>query len=218
MCGWLGGCVTEITGLQPAPDPERVEAHLDVARGYMQLADYYHAEQAVQRALAVNRRTPWAHGLLALIQAKHGEHKKAETSFLKSLRFDAHDSGLWNNYGAFLFGRSKYKKACPVLRRATMNPEYAAQADAYENLGRCWLKLNAASQARLAFLHSVRLEEQKPLAWLELARIEYQQQHCLKAWRYYKNFTRFSAPTDSSSKLVAQLYKTCNAEQQSMNG
>ena len=137
---------------------------------------------------------------------------------MKSLRFDAHDGGLWNNYGAFLFAQSKYKQACSALRRAIEDPEYTAQADAYENLGRCWLKLDAATRAQAAFLHSVQINEQKPLAWLALARLEYQQQHCSKAWRHYENFTRFGTPTDDSSKLAAALHKTCGAEQPGMSG
>lgn len=205
----LTGCITSEGGLQPAASLDRVRAHLDVARGYIQLANYQRARIAIDRALTVNNRVARAHGLLALVQEREGDIEMAAASFRKALRLDKNDSRLWNNYGAFLFSQAKYRKACVALQRAAQDSRYERRSNVFENLGLCWLKLDAVESAQNAFSRSVNLNEQQSRSWLELAQIDYQNNACTQARNHYEHFVRTGVQTERSHLLANKISELC---------
>ena len=63
----LAGCVTESTGglPDPAPPASRVNAQLDLARGYLEQGNMERARTSLNKALEIDSRSVEAHVLLA---------------------------------------------------------------------------------------------------------------------------------------------------------
>lgn len=212
----LAGCVTEITGdaWRVASNPKRVHAHLDVARGYIRLADYQRARQAINKALAVDSRIAQAYGLRALVQEREGDVDMAAANFHKALKLDAEDSRLWNNYGTFLFAQKQYDQACAALGRAAADPGYTGRAGAFNNLGLCRLQLGMAKLAERAFQRSLLLDGQQSTPWFGLAQIAYQGSDCQQAKIYYQGFVRLGIQTASSMELGRLILASCPDDDQ----
>lgn len=218
LAAWLllVGCVTEITGdaVRIASNSKRVHAQLEVARGYIRLADYQRARQAINKALAIDSRIAQAYGLHALVQEREGDFGMAAANFQKALKLDAEDSRLWNNYGTFLFAQKQYDQACAALERAAADPGYTGRAGAFNNLGLCRLQLGMAKLAERAFRRSLLLDEQQSTSWFGLAQIAYQGRDCQQAKTYYQRFVRFGIQTASSMELGRLILASCPGGEQ----
>lgn len=206
------GCVTEHIGQsQPATKSERLQAHLNVARGYFQLADLQRARQAVERSLAIHHKSAEAYHLLALIQARQGDASTAMASFQRALKL-ASNSKIWNNYGAFLYDQKLYQKACRALARSVANEDYEGRASAFENLGHCYLQLAKTEDAKQAFHRAVLLNSAIALPRLELAAIAQQQARCAEAQQHYRAFLERSKQVPRSLLVGIMIAKSCEAE------
>ena len=133
----LAGCVRETVGGLPAPAsaPERAQAQLDLARGYLQGRDWTRAKPPLLRALQLAPSSVEARVLLGLAHEGENEAQLAEEQYRAALALDPQHAQALNNYGAFLYRQGRFQEALEPLRKLVQRPDYRLRAQAYENLG-----------------------------------------------------------------------------------
>lgn len=203
----LGGCVTESTGglPDPAPKSERVQAHLDLARGYLAQGDTDRARTPLENALEIDPNSADALVLMGVLYQRDGDTALAEESYKQALRHHPSHPQALNNYGTLLYSEGRYREAVKPLRRLVQNPDYPARAQAYENLGLTELKLNDREQAREAFERSLSLSTVQPRSSLELAYMAFKDGELAAAQGYFDAFRVQARQTPRSLCLGIEL-------------
>ncbi|HEY6597735.1 MAG TPA: tetratricopeptide repeat protein, partial [Pseudomonadales bacterium] len=108
----LAGCITtETGGAKSGTTPQRLQAFLDLARGYLEQRDYAHARPPLEQALKVDPSSAEAHVLMATVNLAEGDKQLAEREYKDALRYEPRNAMAQNNYGTFLFAEGKYKQA-----------------------------------------------------------------------------------------------------------
>jgi type IV pilus assembly protein PilF len=167
----LSGCIKTTTGGLPPPksDAKRVDAQLDLARGYLENGDLARARGPLATALDIDPDSIEAHVLYAVLYERENEPEVAEYHYKKALRTDNRNSQALNNYGGFLYRQNRYDDAVLVLRKLVEDTEYHLRAQAFENLGLAELRAGHPDKAEEAFNRAVVLNDTQPRSYLELA-------------------------------------------------
>ena len=187
---FVSGCVTESTGglPDPAPAESRAQAHLDLARGYLEQGNTERARTALNKALEIDDRSVEAYVLLGVLNAAERDWDVAEKHFKTALSISPRDAMALNNYGSFLYSRGRYPEAVRYLRILVEDTDYRARAQAYENLGLAELKVNDREAAQESFNRALQLSFSQPLSNLELAAMAYEDGRITQAAGYYDAF------------------------------
>jgi type IV pilus assembly protein PilF len=191
LCGvMLGGCVTERTGglPEPAAPSDRVQAQLDLARGYLEQGNTERARSSLNKALDINSRSVEAHVLLGVLNAAESENELAEREFRTALNIEPRNAQALNNYGSFLYSQGRFDEAVRHLKLLVRDTDYRARSQAYENLGLAELKVGDVASARESFSRALQLSFAQPVASLELAKIAYDEGDVEAANEYYDGF------------------------------
>ena len=156
-CFW--GCAASGAdgGVAHASTVTRAQAHLDLARGYLDAGNLARARGPLLRALELDPERVEAHVLAGVLYEREQEAELAERHFKIALELNPADPQALNNYGAFLYGQGRFQAALRPLCRAVRSTGYRLRAQAYENLGLTELALGRADAARLAFERALRL-------------------------------------------------------------
>jgi len=203
----LAGCVTETTGPthEPAERSKRVEAQLDLARGYLSNRDYARARAPLKRALDIDPRSVEAHVLMAVLSESDGDMRLAEEHYRTALRLDPNHAQALNNYGSFLYAEGRYHEAVDVLRKLVKDADYRARSQAYENLGLAELKVGATDKAKEAFTRALMHNFAQARSSLELADMAYADGELDAAREYYEAFRQRSTQTPRSLCLGMKI-------------
>ena len=186
-----------------AADPAR--AWLDLARGYLDGNDLARARKPLLRALQADPERVEAHVLAGVLYEREQEPELAERHFRTALELDPADPQALNNYGAFLFGKGRYREALIPLRAASRNTGYRLRAQVYENIGLTELALGRDDAARAAFERALELGGIRPRSLLALAGIHYVLNDYDVAERYYHDFVALAGETGDSLCLGLRL-------------
>ncbi|MEZ5549868.1 MAG: type IV pilus biogenesis/stability protein PilW [Pseudomonadales bacterium] len=212
----LGGCVTQSTGGLPDPGTteERVQAQLQLARGYIETGKNDQARRPLNKALRIDPKSVEAHVLLALIYEMEGENVLAEKHFKQALGYDPRNSQALNNYGSFLYARGRYSEAVDRFRVLVKDTNYRARPQAYENLGFAELRAGQTAAAKDSFSRALQLNPTQPRSSLELAQIHYDNRDLLAAQENYDAFRTQSRQTARSLCLGMKLaHRSGNTDQ-----
>jgi type IV pilus assembly protein PilF len=203
----LAGCVTTESGGLPKAKPvdERVKAHLDLARGYLEQRDVLKARRPLEQALEIDPTSVEANVLMATVLQVEGEKDLAEASYKKALRSDANDAMARNNYGSFLYAQGRYEEAHKQLLVAIQDTSYTARGQAYENLALTELKLGRPDDAEKNLQRALMLNSQQPRALLELANLYFERGTYPAAKQYYDAYTGMARQTPRSLWLGIRL-------------
>jgi type IV pilus assembly protein PilF len=212
----LGGCAgtgaPDGTRSDAAPAPERLQAHLNLAEGYLQQGDPSRAKLPLQRALEIDGRSWQAHDLMGRIYQREGEAELAEKHFRLAVRYDGRSSRVRNDYGVFLHEQGRHGDAVEQLRRAVADPDNPQRAVAYENLGLASLSAGLRTEARNAFARAVMLDERMARSLLELAQLAYVDADYEQSAAYYRRFRDLSRQTPASLWLGIRLARVTGNE------
>jgi len=203
----LNGCITTVEGTirEEAPEPQRVQAQIDLARGYLAENDFQQARRPLDRALALDNKSVEAHVLKAIVHQREEEVELAEKHYKLALRYDAADAQALNNYGGFLFSQGRTEAAAVPLRKAVKDTGYAARAQAFVNLGLVELALENVDDARSAFNRSLMLNSALARPHLELADIYYTDGNYVRAAEHYGQFRSSARQSPRSLCLGIRL-------------
>ena len=211
----LAGCVRETVGGLPAPAsaPERAQAQLDLARGYLQGRDWTRAKPPLLRALQLAPSSVEARVLLGLAHEGENEAQLAEEQYRAALALDPQHAQALNNYGAFLYRQGRFQEALEPLRKLVQRPDYRLRAQAYENLGLAELRLGRLAAAKEAFQRALQFGAAQPRSSLELANLLLSEKDYQGAERHYRNFAAAAGPTAGSLCLGLRLARAAGDEE-----
>ena len=212
----LGGCVTTETGNGPkaGTQQQRVQAYLELARGYLEKHDYVNARRPLENALKVDPSSAEAHVLLASVNLGTGDKQLADKEYREALRYEPHNAMAQNNYGTFLFAEGHYKDAAQHLKIAANDPSYARRGQAYENLGLTQLKLNQPADAEQSFVRALMLNRLQPRSAFELADLYFKAGDFTRAKQYFDSFNSMAQPTARSLWLGVRLSRVLGDQDQ----
>jgi len=203
----LTGCVTQSTGGLPGPaaPEDRVQAQLDLARGYLEQGNMERARMSLNKALEIDPRAVEVHVLLGVLNAAESEFGLAERHFEAALEIDPTNSQALNNYGSYLYGRGRYQEAVSQLRVVVKDTDYRERSQAYENLGLAELKIGEVAEARESFNRALQLSYSQPQSSLELAQMAYDEGNLVAAEEYFDGFRLQTRQTPRSLCLGMKL-------------
>jgi len=211
----IGGCVTEETGGQKsATQSQKLQAFLELARGYLEKRDYTNAKRPLEQALKVDPTSAEAHVLMASVYVADGDTQLAEREYKDALRSEPRNAMAQNNYGTFLFGEGRYKDAAQHLKIAANDPSYGRRGQAYENLGLTQLKLNQPADAEQSFLRALMLNSAQPRSALELADLYFKAGDFTRCKQYFAMFNAMARPTPRSLWLGVRLSRVLDDQDQ----
>ena len=188
------GCVTTVEGnaIEQGTNAERVKAHIQLARGYLEERNFQRARTPLEKALAIDSRSVEAHVLKAFVHQREEEWEIAEDHYKTAIRIDPKHSQALNNYGSFLYARERFDDAVKPLEQAVKDTEYQARSQAYENLGLAQLALVNTPDAKSSFERALRLNDRQLRSSLELASIYQQEGDLVAAMDHYSRFRRLT--------------------------
>lgn len=203
----VGGCVTQSTGGLPDPagPADRVQAQLDLARGYLEQGNTERARAALNKAMEIDPKAVEAHVLLGVLNAAESEWGLAERNFRTALAIAPANPQALNNYASFLYSRGRYDEAVSYLRELVQNTDYRARSQAYENLGLAELKTGEVAAAKESFARALQLSFSQPQSSLELAQIAYDEGQIGMAIQRYDGFRSQAQQTPRSLCLGMKL-------------
>jgi len=212
----IGGCVTTETGNGPkaGTQQQRLQAHLELARGYLAKSDYANARRPLENALKVDPSSAEAHVLMATVDVANGDKELADKQYRDALRYEPKNSMAQNNYGTFLFSEGRYKEAAQHLKAAANDTSYPRRAQAYENLGLTQLKLNEPADAEQSFLRALMMNKLQPRSAFELADLYFKAGDFPRAKQYFDQFNGMTQPTARSLWLGVRLSRVLGDQDQ----
>ena len=147
--------------IQACTRAEQPTADLPLGLAYLQENKPALAKYRLLLALEKSPHSEVTQDAFAYYLEKTGEIEEAEQHYLLAIRFAKHPGAAKNNYGTFLCRRKKYQHAITYFLEAAHDFYYLNTATAYENAGRCALKIPDRQQAETYFLKAKRVD---PLA------------------------------------------------------
>ena len=213
----LAGCasVTQAKLGEPAPTARRVQAQLDLARGYLENKDYARVRRPLLRALQLDPDAVQAHILAGVLYEGENEAELAERHYKRALQIDPVNPQALNNFGAFLYKQGRHEAALVPLRLAVQDTGYPRRAQAFENLGLAELRSGQVDAAQHAFKRALNLGGRQPRSSLELAEIAFIRQDYGAAERHYHDFLRNAGETERSLCLGMRLRNVPGATERS---
>ena len=183
----LGGCVTTIDGpdRKPSSQVDRLNAQLNLGRGYLRKKDYLGARAPLEKALQTDPTSPEAHVLMAILNEGEEEPELAEKQYLQALKLSPENPMAQSNYGRYLHSLGRLDEALKYLRKAVNESGYSGRALAYQNLGMAELQADNSKLAQDAFLRAVSFDSSLYSSVFELADIAFKAQDYVTSKKYY---------------------------------
>jgi type IV pilus assembly protein PilF len=211
----IGGCVTtETGGPKAATKQQKVQAYLELARGYLEKRDFTNARRPLDQALRVDPSSAEAHVLMASVYVANGDTQLAEREYKDALRYEPKNAMAQNNYGTFLFAAERYKEAVQHLKIAANDTTYGRRGQAYENLGLTQLKLNEPADAEQSFQRALMFNIQQPRSNLELADLYFKSGDFVRCKQYFDAYNTLARPSARSLWLGVRLSRVLSDQDQ----
>lgn len=186
----LAGCAGQTVSPTDKSTQGAAEAYTQLGMQYLRNGDAVNAKSAFQRASEIDKNAVSAYNGLAMAFQIEQEPVLAEQYFEKAISIAPDSAMLRNNFGAFLFSQERYPEACKQLGRATEDPFYNRRAQAFENLGRCYLLIDRSDAAEHAFERSLKLNPGRVLPILELSALALEKDDIELAVTYFEQFSQ----------------------------
>ncbi len=184
----LQGCASTSSESSDASPEAAQQAYTQLGIQYLQAGDTVNAKSSLKRALTIGERYAPAHNALGLVFQAERDFDIAESYFKRAIELEPMSAIFHNNYGAFLYARERFPEACHQFSRATEDPFYPARAQAFENLGRCYLRTGRVDVAEHALRRSLDLQRDRPFAQVAMAGLLIDQGNIPEAVRWYNRF------------------------------
>lgn len=186
--------LTLLAGCASKPLPEGVdetkaaEANATLGLRYMQQGNYEVALNKLNRALSFDDSYGPAHHYLAELYRRLEQYEKADEHFSEALRHASGDSGLHNNYGAYLCSRDRYEEGERQFLKVLENPVYPHRELVFENLGLCVERIPNLERAEEYLRSALRINPRLPKSLLAMARLSFAKREYLSSRAYLQRY------------------------------
>jgi type IV pilus assembly protein PilF len=188
-------------------------SNVQLGLAYLQHGD---VERAKEKLLLAEQQEPAStesQGAMGYFLESTGNFVEAEAYYRRAISLNPKSGAAQNNYGAFLCRRGRYKEADQHFLLALQDPTYLKTAQVYENAGLCAMEIPNFTKAASYFSKAITQDPQRPIPWLELGEISYQQKNYPKARHYLERYMQLTSdPTPRALWLAAILARRLGDE------
>lgn len=204
---FLAGCVTEggKANNRQVDKAKSLDLHIKLAQGYVSKGNRESARLHLGKAFEIDKKSPEATQVLALLYQLEGEPVLAEKTFLKALKLKPDFTDAHNNYGKYLFTDKRYEEALAQFESAAADLGYDGRAEALVNVGRTSLQLGHNKRAKAAFEHAIVLNRELGAAYIELAEMCLQEREYADSKQYLDKFMTLSQVSPRALLLGIRL-------------
>ncbi len=174
LTGLVVSCSTPSYDEQEDQISKAARLNVQLGMGYLTEGKLELADKKLKKALKQAPNLPTAQWAYALLQWRLGNDELAEKHFRKALSLDPDDSEARNNYGTFLCKKGRVEEAEQQFLQAVQNPLYAQRASAYENVGKCMLKVPNREKAEIYFRRALSINPRLPVALYQMGKMTFE--------------------------------------------
>jgi type IV pilus assembly protein PilF len=206
-CFVLAACVTETTGgsKRQVDKVKSLELHVKLAQGYVSKGNRESARLHLGKAFEIDKKSPEATEVMALLYQLEGEPQLAEQTFIKAIKLKDNFSEARNSYGKFLFLDKRYEEALKQFELAAADLGYQGRPEALVNVGRTSLYLGNSMRARAAFEHAIILDRNLGAGYIELADMYLQSKDFADAKQHLDKYLSLNPATARALLLGIRL-------------
>ena len=184
----------------------------DLARLHLNKAEKLHNAADIKGVAQLYN----SHALLYQIEL---EVALAETYFLKAIDSDPSDSVVRYNFSSFLFNQDRFLESLEQMLLVSKDLNYQRRPQAFYIAGLAQNKLNDRVAAIQSFKRAIELSPQFNLAYLEVAKVYFEQQRYLLARDAIGYYVALSGDTAESLWLLVRIeFKMGNAQAMAISG
>lgn len=212
--------ISSSSKLTPEEGPDYQKAALinvELGLGYLAQGQVTRAKTKLAHALKLAPNLPETHTAMAYFMEMVSDHKDAEREHKKAVSLSSGKGAVYNNYGAFLCRRGRYKEADESFRYALEDKAYARTAEVYENAGLCALKWTDQQTAQLKAAEylttAIHRDPSRSSAVLELAALNLKQGKASEAKDLLSRYKSVAEPNARSLWLGIQVAKALKDEE-----
>jgi type IV pilus assembly protein PilF len=189
--------------------PDRHKAALvnvELGLGYLGQGQVARAKTKLTHAVKLAPNLSETHSALAHFWEMVGEFKDAEREHKKAVRLSG-VGAVYNNYGAYLCRRGRYKEADKAFHAAIEDKNYPRTAEVYENAGLCALKSSNVEKADEYLSTAFRRDPSRVNTLMELSDIHLKKGELNQAKQLLEQYKKVAEPSARSLWLGIQIAK-----------
>jgi type IV pilus assembly protein PilF len=133
-------------------NPTAAKYNVELGLGYLKQGNVIRAKQKLLLALKQDPRNPIVQDAMGYFLENTGELKQAAVHYRRAVELAPRSGAAQNNYGTFLCRVGRYPESIQYFLAAVQDPAYLHTSLAYENAGKCALKIPDKKLARLYFV------------------------------------------------------------------
>jgi len=191
-----------------APDHQRAAlVNVELGLGYLSQGQVARAKTKLMHAVKLAPNLPEVHSALAHFWEMVGDFKDAEREHKKAVKLSG-AGAIYNNYGAYLCRRSRFKEADKAFHRAIEDKNYSHTAEVYENAGLCALKSAQPEKADEYLSAAFRRDPSRVGALMELSHIQLERGNVAAAKQLLEQYKKSAEPSARSLWLGIQIAKS----------
>ena len=187
-------------------DPDKaLEGHIQLALNYIGTDQRDQARFHIDKAMALNSRSPGIYNAQALLYQVEKEDKLAEENFRKALSYDSNFTRARYNFGSFLYSRGRFEEAYEQFTRAGQDLDYNLRGQVFYRIGVTAAKLGKPQEAEQAWGKAINLMPTLPGPYLELAELYFQRRELPQTKAALERYQDLAKPSARSLWLGARL-------------
>jgi type IV pilus assembly protein PilF len=196
-----------------SPDYQKAAlTNVELGLGYLSQGQVVRAKTKLTHALKLAPNISETHSAVAYFKEMVGDYKDAEREHKKAISLSSGKGAVYNNYGAFLCRRARYKEADQAFQYAVQDKDYVRTADVYENAGLCalkWPDKEASENKAIEYLTTaIHRDPNRPSALLELTALNLKQDKPSQAKALLTRYKMIAAPNARSVWLAIQVARS----------
>jgi len=206
MVALLLGCGgVDDENVKPVKDAKK-SSRINVELGivYMRQGNYKSALARLKKAVSHDPENAQAYASLALLHGRLKQSDLADRNFEKAILLSPKNSGIRNNYGAYLCKQKRFTEAEEQFKIALKNPLYSTPEFVNLNAGICAQNKSVAEKYLRAALQK---NPKFPAALLQMAKLSLELKRYLSARAYLQRYHAEVKPTPASLWISIQVEK-----------
>ncbi|MEN1925008.1 type IV pilus biogenesis/stability protein PilW [Luteimonas sp. MJ293] len=180
----------------------QVHNHIATAGRALDAGQIDKAEEAALAALKIDRQSPRALTMMALVEMIRGRSEEAGRYYASAAEHAPDNGAIQNNYGAWLCRQGRAAESMDYFERAVANPAYAARADALANAGACAEAAGRGDRTDAYLRAALNLDPENSVALSAMAEYQYRNGRYLEA-RAFSQRRLAAAPATGEALLLA---------------
>ncbi len=167
---------------------EKAITYLEMGVRYMEIGELKVAKENLEKALDEDSGNAEVHNAAAVLYERIRDPEAASSHYQTSLRLDADNPQIQNNYGRFLCEQGQFEEGMQYLESAVNMPLNSRPWFALTNAGRCLLKRGDKRKAEQYFRQALQLQNDYPPALLEMLKLTYRSGQYLSAQAFLQRY------------------------------